>query len=105
MVNEANRTDQPDFTAMTVPERSQWLLAQLRKLPGKIVVNDEGRWLHLDATGKLVGIVATLAGGLSEEQFRTCLRWMREQDLRVAQNDGGGKYSHLIKLEDEDAAP
>jgi len=102
MAKEAtNPRNLPDFSEMAVPERSEWLLAQLRKLPGTVVVDDGDRLFQLETTGSLVSLLAELALGLTEEQLKVSLRWLHDQELRRSKNKGGGKYTHFIKLEPE----
>lgn len=106
MANEAsNKGGAPDFANMSLAERSEWLLAQLRRVPGTIVVNDEGRWLQLDTTASILPILQGLAPDLTEEQLKSASRWLGEKGYRVSQNMGRGKYAHHIRLEKPEGGP
>jgi hypothetical protein len=99
----AKAVGQTPTADVPVSERALWVLGELRKQPGAIVTDQDGRWLRLDRNTSLISAIAELLPALTVEQHKGISRWLGTEGLRRADNTGRGTYAHFIRLPDEEA--
>src|SRR6478672_8765597 len=93
------------YEGWSVDKRADWVLAQLRRLPGSRVERKGAVWCRLDYTSSLVGLIQQWMPKLTRAQAVRVNRDLKDRGDRESVQRTNVRSEHFVRLEADAAEP